>query len=64
MGGELTADLPLPRHFEPQVNNAAWVTSAALVAGLAENRFQVIEARTPVSGSAANRFKARKFSIL
>jgi thiosulfate/3-mercaptopyruvate sulfurtransferase len=30
MGGAVTADLPppRPRHFEPQVNDAAWVTSA------------------------------------
>ncbi len=50
MGGDLTADLPQPqsRRFEPQVNDAAWVTSAALVAGLAANRFQVIDARAPV----------------
>lgn len=50
MGGDLTAGLPQPqpRRFEPQVNDVAWVTSAELVAGLAENRFQVIDARAPV----------------
>ncbi|WP_295442695.1 sulfurtransferase [uncultured Thiodictyon sp.] len=50
MGGDLTAGLPQPqpRRFEAHVNDAAWVTSAELVAGRAENRLQVIDARAPV----------------
>ncbi len=50
MGGALTTDLPRPgpRRFEAQVNDAGWVTTAELVAGLAEDRFQVIDARAPV----------------
>ena len=48
-GGTLSTKptTPTPRTFLPQIDERAWVSTADLVAGLAADRFQVIDARAP-----------------
>ncbi len=49
-GGPLTDQVPIPtpRRFEPRPDDSAWVTTEALVSGLASGSIQVVDARAEV----------------